>query len=50
MKNGKKPTVKQMKLIKSSGLNTDNWLVTKNLSDALHIVHRVSGNERVINY
>ena len=31
-----------------AGLNPNNWLVTKKLHDKLHIVHRYSGNERIL--
>lgn len=48
MKQGRNPTRKQKALIKQRGLNPENWLVIKNLSAALHIAHRVTGNERVI--
>jgi len=48
MKNGKRPTLKQMGIIKSNNLNPRNWLVTKNLATEIHIVHRVSGKERKI--
>jgi hypothetical protein len=48
MKNGKKPTKKQKVAIQSVNLNPDNWLITKAMSDKLHIVHRESGKERVI--
>lgn len=48
MKHGKRPTKKQKMLMKKAKLNPDNWLVTKNLPDALYIVHRTTGNERVL--
>jgi hypothetical protein len=48
MKNGKRPTLNQKKLIKAAGLNPADWLVVKNLSDRLHVVHRDTGNERSI--
>ncbi|WP_407649772.1 DUF6906 family protein [Thermaerobacillus caldiproteolyticus] len=48
MKNGKKPTKKQKEAIKKARLNPDNWLVVKNLTTELHLVHRTSGNQRVI--
>lgn len=45
MKNGKKPTREQCKLISSyqygkGSLNPANWLVVKNLSDRIIIVNR----------
>ncbi|HJV46613.1 MAG TPA: hypothetical protein VJ824_12940 [Bacillota bacterium] len=48
MKNGKKPSRKQKEAIKFARLNPENWLITKALSDKLHLVHRESGRERVI--
>lgn len=48
MKNGKKPTVAQKKLIASWRLNSDNWLVVKNTSTEMVIVHRISGKQRII--
>jgi hypothetical protein len=48
MKHGKRPTLNQKKLIEAARLNPDNWLIVKNLPDQLHIVHRDTGNERVI--
>lgn len=40
MKNGKKPTYEQRKLIQQYGLNTYDWLVSKDTPDELVIVHR----------
>lgn len=48
MKHGKRITLRQRKLIKAAGLNPDNWLVTKRLSNELHIVHKLNGKERVV--
>lgn len=48
MKNGKRPTLKQRKAIAKAGLDPANWLVTKNLLDALHLEHRHTGQERVL--
>jgi membrane-bound lytic murein transglycosylase MltF len=48
MKKGKKPTRNQKKLIKSAGLNPDNWFIVKNPSGELHLVHRETGTHRVI--
>lgn len=42
MKNGKVPTLEQKKLMKAHGLNPDDWLVVKNLTDALTVVSRAS--------
>lgn len=40
MKNGKKPTYEQRKLIQRSGLDTYDWLVAKDTSTELVLVHR----------
>jgi hypothetical protein len=48
MKSGKRPTRKQKDAIRSVRLNPDNWLVTKNLSEELHLVHRYTNKPRVI--
>lgn len=48
MKHGKRPTVTQRKLISSRGLNSDNWLVVKDMLTEMVIVHRLSGKQRVI--
>lgn len=48
MKHGKNPTVKQKKLITKMGLNVENWLVERETSDELVIVHRLSGKTKVI--
>lgn len=42
MKNGKKPTLRQKKIMKASGLVPENWLVVKDLDSELHVVNRVS--------
>ena len=48
MKHGKRPTVKQKKLMTQWHLNYENWLVVKDTPDAMTIVHRATGNMRVI--
>jgi membrane-bound lytic murein transglycosylase MltF len=48
MKHGRKPTLNQKKIIKSAGLNPDNWLIVKNLSNELHIAHRNTKSKRVV--
>ena len=42
MKNGKKPTYEQRKLIQHFGLNTMEWLVVKDTSTEMVLVHRHS--------
>lgn len=48
MKAGKRPTLQQKKIIAKYRLNADNWLVTKAPPGELHIVHKLSGKERVL--
>lgn len=48
MKNGKRPTRNQKKIIKAKGLNLENWLVSKHTPDKMHLVHRYTSAERVI--
>ncbi|EMK2904573.1 hypothetical protein V8U55_002565 [Listeria monocytogenes] len=48
MKNGKKLTRNQAEMIKGAGLNPENWLVVKNLNNTMEIIHRETGNKRVI--
>ncbi|EAC7181147.1 hypothetical protein AOC43_08650 [Listeria monocytogenes] len=48
MKNGKKLTRNQATMIKSNGLNPEDWLVVKNLNDRMEIVNRETGNKKVI--
>lgn len=42
MKNGKKPTLRQKKIMREHGLQPDNWLVIKDLGTELHVVSRMS--------
>jgi hypothetical protein len=48
MKQGKKPTRNQKMLIKDAGLKPDNWLIVKNPSGELHMIHKETGTHRVI--
>lgn len=48
MKHGKKPTVRQKKIISKMGLNVENWLVERETKDELVIIHRISGKTRTI--
>lgn len=48
MKSGRRPTNKQKTTIKEAGHNPSDWLVVKNLSDLLYIVHRTSGKQKAI--
>jgi hypothetical protein len=48
VKHGRKPTLNQKKLIKGAGLNPEDWLIVKNLSNELHIAHRNTKSKRTI--
>ena len=48
MKHGKNPTVKQSKIIRSNGLNPDNWFVSKVFLDRLELVHRQKNRLRTV--
>lgn len=48
MKHGKKPTVRQKKLMTTWHLNWENWLVVKDTSTEMEIVHRATGRTRTI--
>lgn len=42
MKNGKKPTVRQCKLMSANRLKPEDWLVVKDTSTEMTVVHRYS--------
>lgn len=42
MKNGKKPTYEQRKMIQSWGLDSGDWLVVKDTSTEMVLVNRYS--------
>ena len=42
MKNGKRPTVAQMKLMQKWGMNPNDWLTVKDTSTELVVVNRWS--------
>lgn len=48
MKHGKKPTVRQKKMLKEYGLNYENWLIVKDTPLEMVIVHRHTDNVRRI--
>lgn len=48
MKNGKRPTVRQKKLMTEWHLNYENWLVVKDTSTEMLIVHKATGRTRTI--
>ncbi len=48
MKHGKRPTVRQKKLMTEKNLNYNNWLVCKDTPQVMVIEHRISGKTREI--
>lgn len=48
MKNGKRPTLENKKIIKSHGLDPCEWLVVKDLPNSLEIVNRKELKKNVI--
>ena len=48
MKQGKKPTYEQRKLLAAYGLNTYDWLVSKDTSGKMVLVHRYTDQIRTI--
>ena len=46
MRDGKRPTVRQKKLMKQFGLNCENWLARRDNNKEMVIVHRHTGNVR----
>lgn len=47
MKHGKRPTRRQKIMLKSLGLNYENWLIVTDNDQRLAIQHRLSGQVRV---
>ncbi|MDV2683769.1 hypothetical protein RYX56_05530 [Alkalihalophilus lindianensis] len=48
MKQGKNPNRRQKESIKQSGLNPNNWLVSKANDDQLLLIHRETGTSKLI--
>lgn len=48
MKSGKKPTANQRKFIQSKRLNPENWLVERDTTTEMVLVHRHSNKIRTI--
>ena len=48
MKHGKNPTVRQKKLMTQWHLNCENWLIVKDTSTEMQIIHRNTGQTRTI--
>lgn len=49
MKHGKKPTYEQRKLIQRLGLDSYQWLVVKDTSTELVLIHRDANTIKTIN-
>lgn len=45
---GKRPTVAQRKFIEKNGLNSSDWLVQKDTTEIMQILHRYSDKVRVL--
>lgn len=48
LKNGKKPTANERKIISAHRLNAENWLVHKHTSTELVISHKYGGSVKTI--
>lgn len=46
---GRKPTYEERKIIEKAKYDTYSWLVTKNTSTFLELVHRETGEVKVLN-
>ena len=44
----KKPTLDQKKVIARDGLNPRDWLVLRNMEYSMILVHRSSGESRIV--
>ncbi|QIW89346.1 putative NHN endonuclease [Bacillus phage vB_Bacillus_1020A] len=48
MKQGKRPTRNQKKLMLAVGLSPEKWLIYKKINSELHLVHRETGTTKII--
>lgn len=48
MKQGKKPTRRQLSIITEHVATPADWLVSKSLDDRLELVHRYAGTTKII--
>ena len=48
MKNGKKLTARQKRLIAASGKNPADWLVCKDTTTEIHLVNRHTGTRKIM--
>ena len=46
MKNGKKPTLAQKKLLQDNGLDSEKWLIVKDTPEEMVIVSRIALQRR----
>ena len=49
MKHGKKPTVRQKKLLTELKVNFENWLIVTENNEQITIVHRHTGQTKTMN-
>lgn len=49
MKSGKRPTRNQKKFLIQNSLNPANWLIVKNLSKEMLLIHKETGETKTIN-
>lgn len=50
MKNGKKPNVRQSKLLQLVALDPKQWLICKDTPKELEIVHRETGEVKIVQW
>ena len=48
MKHGKKPTVRQAKILQAHGMNPENWLIERESPETLTAIHRYTDTKREI--
>lgn len=48
MKSGRRPTKNQKITLSQHGENPESWLIVKNLPAELHVVHRRTGELKII--
>lgn len=48
MKHGKRPTVRQRKILQQMGLNSDNWLISQDTASVMIVIHRYTGTVREV--
>ncbi|MCQ2439461.1 MAG: hypothetical protein MJ074_06840 [Oscillospiraceae bacterium] len=48
MKHGKKPTVAQCRALEKNGLDHRAWLIERDLQHSMIVVHRETGERKVV--